>query len=115
MLAARLPQAVVKIKTMKTEIDKQIDDLEYELQDIKRSWPNCAASVRAKRCRITIAGFEGREATLSSLFGDRGGLIVVHNMGRDCSYCTMWADGFTGLLPHLESRAAFVRHVARRA
>ncbi len=42
------------------------------------------------------------------LFGDKDDLIVIHNMGRGCSYCTMWADGFNGLLPHLEDRAAFV-------
>jgi predicted dithiol-disulfide oxidoreductase (DUF899 family) len=33
---------------------------------------------------------------------------VIHNMGGGCSYCTLWADGFNGLLAHLEDRAAFV-------
>ena len=28
--------------------------------------------------------------------------------GRGCVYCTMWADGFNGVVPHLEDRAAFV-------
>jgi len=28
-------------------------------------------------------------------------------MGRSCPYCTMWADGFNGVLDHLEDRAAF--------
>jgi len=46
--------------------------------------------------------------TLSELFGDKRDLIVVHNMGASCPYCTMWADGFNGVLPHLENRAAFV-------
>jgi predicted dithiol-disulfide oxidoreductase (DUF899 family) len=45
---------------------------------------------------------------LSELFGDRDDLIVIHNMGRGCPYCTMWADGLNGLLPHLEDRAAVV-------
>ncbi|MEM9553200.1 MAG: DUF899 family protein [Acidobacteriota bacterium] len=44
---------------------------------------------------------------LSDLFGDRRDLLVVHNMGRACSYCTLWADGFDGIVDHLESRAAF--------
>lgn len=43
---------------------------------------------------------------LSELFGDGDDLIVVQNMGRSCPYCTMWADGFIGLLPHIEARAA---------
>jgi predicted dithiol-disulfide oxidoreductase (DUF899 family) len=45
---------------------------------------------------------------LSELFGDKDTLFVIHNMGRSCPNCTMWADGFNGVLPHLENRAAFV-------
>ena len=45
---------------------------------------------------------------LSELFGDKDVLFVVHNMGPECSYCTLWADGFNGILDHLENRAAFV-------
>ena len=45
---------------------------------------------------------------LSELFGDKDTLFVIHNMGTTCRYCTLWADGFNGVLPHLQSRAAFV-------
>ncbi len=45
---------------------------------------------------------------LSELFGKKQDLILIHNMGRECPMCTMWADGFNGVLPHLEDRAAFV-------
>jgi len=45
---------------------------------------------------------------LSELFGKKKDLIVVHNMGAKCVYCTMWADGYNGLYPHLSDRAAFV-------
>jgi predicted dithiol-disulfide oxidoreductase (DUF899 family) len=48
------------------------------------------------------------EVALSELFGDKPDLFVIHNMGRGCPACTMWADGFNGVLPHLQSRAAFV-------
>lgn len=44
---------------------------------------------------------------LSELFDGKEDLIIVHNMGSWCAYCTMWADGFNGVLHHLESRAAF--------
>lgn len=50
----------------------------------------------------------GGDVRLSSLFGTMDDLIVVHNMGRSCQYCTMWADGFSGVYPHLADRAAFV-------
>ena len=94
---------------MKTEIDRQVDELECQLQEIKRR----LADLRQQRPPEEIGDYTlrdagEREVMLSSLFGDHGELILVHNMGRACSYCTMWADGFTGLLPHLMSRAAFV-------
>jgi predicted dithiol-disulfide oxidoreductase (DUF899 family) len=55
----------------------------------------------------TLAGPRGA-VKLSALFGGKRDLIVVHNMGRSCTYCTMWADGFNGLYPHLADRSAFV-------
>jgi predicted dithiol-disulfide oxidoreductase (DUF899 family) len=45
---------------------------------------------------------------LSALFGGKKDLFVIHNMGASCPYCTLWADGFNGLYPHLADRAAFV-------
>ena len=45
---------------------------------------------------------------LSKIFGDKSDLILIHNMGSGCPYCTMWADEFNGVLDHLENRAAFV-------
>ena len=47
-------------------------------------------------------------AKLSELFGDKPDLILIHNMGAGCPYCTMWADGFNGVIHHLEDRSAFV-------
>ena len=45
---------------------------------------------------------------LSQLFGGKRDLIVIHNMGTGCPHCTLWADGYNGLYPHLATRAAFV-------
>ena len=44
---------------------------------------------------------------LSQLFGTRQDLFVIHNMGRSCVSCTLWADGFNGAYPHIADRAAF--------
>ena len=46
--------------------------------------------------------------TLAGLFGSRDRLLAIHNMGQACRYCTLWADGFNGLLPHLESTLSVV-------
>jgi len=45
---------------------------------------------------------------LSDLFGKSDELFMIHNMGRKCPYCTLWADGFNGVYHHLADRAAFV-------
>lgn len=55
-----------------------------------------------------LRGSDGEPVHLSELFGDKDDLVLVHNMGKGCTYCTLWADGFNGLVDHLESRAAFV-------
>lgn len=94
---------------MKTQTDKQVDELEYQIQDLTRK----VAELRRQRPReevsdVALLDVEGREASLASLFGRQNRLILVHNMGRNCSYCAMWADGFVSLLPYLTSRAAFV-------
>ena len=49
----------------------------------------------------------GGAVKLSELFGDKDTLLVVHNMGASCPYCTLWADGFNGVFEHLRDRAAF--------
>lgn len=45
---------------------------------------------------------------LSDFFGGKSDLIVIHNMGASCRYCTLWADGFNGVFDHLADRAAFL-------
>lgn len=55
-----------------------------------------------------LEDYEGQKTKLSQLFGSKKDLILVHNMGNSCAYCTMWADGLNGLLPHLEDRTSFV-------
>lgn len=55
-----------------------------------------------------LKDWTGRGIRLSDLFGESKDLIVIHNMGISCSYCTLWADGFNGVREHLENRAAFV-------
>ncbi len=48
------------------------------------------------------------KVTLSELFEGKNKLIAVHNMGQACRYCTLWADGFNGFVPHLEDAVSFV-------
>ncbi len=50
----------------------------------------------------------GSTVRLSELFGTRDELLLVHNMGKRCPYCTLWADGFASMYRHLSDRCAFV-------
>ena len=45
---------------------------------------------------------------LSDLFGEHDSLIAIHNMGKGCRYCTLWADGLNAFVGHLESAVALV-------
>ncbi len=83
-------------------LDRQIADLKKKRAELWRKAP------RERIDDVTLARPDGVEVRLSELFGDKRDLIVVHNMGRKCVYCTLWADGFTGLAKHLEDCAAFV-------
>jgi predicted dithiol-disulfide oxidoreductase (DUF899 family) len=66
-----------------------------------------AETVRGKVKDYSFETLKGL-VTLSSLFGKKRDLFVIHNMGVSCPNCTMWADGFNGLYPHVADRAAFV-------
>jgi len=89
-------------------LNKEIERLEEELIDqytrlaeLKRRLP------REPVKDYELAGWNG-PVKLSGLFGEKPDLIVIHNMGRGCTYCTLWADGFNGVHPHLADRSAFV-------
>ena len=48
------------------------------------------------------------EVSLLDLFAGKQRLLAIHNMGQGCRYCTLWADGFNGLLAHLETAMSVV-------
>lgn len=84
-------------------IAQQIAELKVQLADARRKIPALPVG------EYTFASApSGAPVTLAQLFGDKRDLIVIHNMGRKCAYCTLWADGFAGLYKHLADRAAFV-------
>ncbi len=89
------------------ELDARHKELSHELQRVQRELADLNRQYGGSVANHTLTGPDGNEISLRQLFGQRTDLIVVHNMGRRCSYCTMWADGFNGLYHHLVDRAAF--------
>jgi len=81
---------------------KNLLDAKQALRDAIQSAPN----EQVENWELTKT--DGSKITLSDLFGDKTELLVVHNMGKHCNYCSLWADGFIGLAPHIQERCAFV-------
>src|SRR3954453_7062498 len=84
------------------ENQNQILKLKQELIEAKRALP----PEPVQDYQLTRS--TGEAVRLSELFGEQDDMILIHNMGRGCRYCTLWADGFVSVLPQIEQRAAFV-------
>ncbi len=103
------PPRETPMNEIQTDIDREIEALQNEVDAAKQR----LSEARRRRPKEPVADYElrntdGDPVRLSELFGDKDDLILIHNMGTGCSSCTMWADGFSGLAPHLMDRAAFV-------
>ena len=103
-----------------TEEKSQFESLEKELQEAKKRLVARRKELPPREVgEYTFKTWRGSEVTLASLFGKRDELMVIHNMGKQCPYCTLWADGFNGIYKHLDNRAPFVvisndRYVVQR-
>jgi predicted dithiol-disulfide oxidoreductase (DUF899 family) len=83
-------------------LEKQIQDLHITLAQVRRK--SSPEPVRDHALKTP----EGTVVTLTQLFGGKRDLLIVHNMGKKCVFCTLWADGFIGFAKHLNDRASFV-------
>ena len=83
-------------------IEKQIYELNTKLVELRKQ--NTETSDIPNYSFQTLYG----DKSLLDLFADKDKLLVIHNMGQGCRYCTLWADGLNGFLPHLESTMSVV-------
>jgi len=84
-----------------TELERQIFELTAKLNQLRSQ--NEGTEVRNYAFE-TLNG----PTNLLDLFGSQDKLLVIHNMGQGCRYCTLWADGLNGFVPHLESAMSLV-------
>ncbi|MCK5125688.1 MAG: DUF899 family protein [candidate division Zixibacteria bacterium] len=84
------------------ELEKKIAKKKKKLIKLKQQLPDEEIE------NYEFRNWQGQIVTLSELFGDSDELILIHNMGKRCPYCTLWADGFNGIVNHMENRAGFV-------
>jgi len=88
------------------EKEKQLMKLKDEVSCARRS-----LGMKKVSTDYVFQGVDG-DVKLSELFGSHDQLIVVHFMfGPDwensCSSCSLWADGYSSVLPHINRKAAF--------
>lgn len=86
-----------EIKKVESEIREKINFLEKLRKENK--------GLEIKNYAFqTLSG----KTSLLDLFGKKDKLVVIHNMGQGCRWCTSWADGLNGVLPHIESQFSVV-------
>lgn len=87
----------------------EIENLEKEIAQKKKE----LAKMRLDLPPVTIEDYTfnrrtGEKVKLSDLFEGHPYLVLIHNMGQSCKYCTMWANGFEGIYKHFSDKAGFV-------
>jgi len=93
---------------------KKYDELWEQREQLNRE----LAQILHEDTQMDVQDYEltdhgGNSLRLSDCFGEHDKLVLIHNMGKHCNYCTLWAEGFNGVWRHIESgeygdKAAFV-------
>ena len=100
-------------KSVNVAVDNNAADRMNAVRDEIKGLEKELVGLRAAAPKEEVADYEltdrqGAKVRLSSLFGDKDELVLIHNMGKSCPYCTMWADGYNGVVTYVNKRAAFV-------
>ncbi len=100
---------VTNIYTMNETTYEQISALQKDIEQTQGKIQELRSRLEPEPVNdYTLKNSEGKEVLLSSLFNGGEELMVIHNMGKKCSYCTLWADGFNGFTKQINSRMPFV-------
>ena len=94
---------------MNEQIYQQIDELQAEITKKRKEINGLRQKLENEEIQdYSLRDAGGQEVLLSSLFDDRDELLVVHNMGKACKYCTLWADEINGVAKPLADRVPIV-------
>ncbi len=90
-------------------LEREIVDLEKKLAELRAARVAAVAPSTQALASYTLSlAPSGARVTLRELFGGKQDLLVVHNMGQRCVYCTLWADELSGIAHHLMDRCGLV-------
>jgi predicted dithiol-disulfide oxidoreductase (DUF899 family) len=94
---------------MNETINEQIHQLQEEITNKRKAIIELRKQSELEPIQdYTLTNHQGESVSLSSLFGDSDELLIIHNMGKGCKYCTLWADGFNGIHLPLGDRVPYV-------
>ncbi len=89
--------------------NNQIQELSQKILAEKNELTKLKNALQPKQLDdFTFKNHKGGNTKLSEMFGSHKYLVVIHNMGQSCNYCTMWANGFEGVYKHFDDKAGFV-------
>lgn len=89
------------------DVNRKLTDYRRQIASIREKMRETLAAVEPQEVKdYELANVDG-PVRLSELFDGHEDLILIHNMGVSCSHCTLWADGYNGLHPHVVTRAGF--------
>jgi len=91
-----------------SESREQLATYRHRIFELRQQMRQLQAEITPEVVKDYEFSGAGGPVSLSALFGNQDSLFVVHNMGVACNYCSLWADGFNGLIDQIESRASFV-------
>lgn len=85
-----------------------ITKLEEQIYALKQELTTARSKAAPQLVEDYVFNTSAGSKKLSELFGDYEDLVLIHNMGRGCNYCTLWADTLTGYANHIQQRAGLV-------
>ena len=74
-------------------MSSEITKLEGQIFELTKRLTELRAESRGIEVKNYSFESPNGQTTLFDLFGDKDKLLVIHNMGQGCRYCTLWGDG----------------------
>lgn len=92
----------------RNEVEKEVCAIEKQISELKQKAKELLKELPPEEVQnYELKNLDGSSISMQDLFGDKEELILIHNMGPGCPYCTLWADGLTGFTAYFNDRCAF--------
>lgn len=90
-------------------MENQISELQKEIRVKQQELVKLRKQISLEEINnYSFTNKDGVTINLIDLFQENDELLVIHNMGKSCTYCTMWADGLRGYSEIITDRMPWV-------